>query len=417
MRELEPLPFTEEDKRTLRALRVDENGPGTIVHDFEALISFARGRDVPVSKVNQVPSRTLLPQINALMARQIEVRLKRPMIKSYPHIEGLYLLLRATGLGQVGGTRTKPVLLIDQALYDAWSALNPTERYFTLLETWLLRADSGIVGERTSSAFPVDGSIFYTAKLLRHAGTEGLPIADNDQAAWYWYDAPGRMGIALLELFGLATMDVRRPRAGEGWVVDRLYRTPLGKAVFALFYEAPSSDMHEILGPAALTPRSGALQPLFAPYVPQWQHILALPEWAFRPGRYTFKVSLDRGLWRRIAIDAQEPLDVLAGAILNAYAFDHDHLYEFRYRNRFGADESAHHPYMDQGPWTSDMRVGDVPLPVGQSMTYVFDFGDWWEFEVTLEEIEPAGEGADPAVVDQAGEAPEQYPSWGDEEW
>jgi hypothetical protein len=50
-------------------------------------------------------------------------------------------------------------------------------------------------------------------------------------------------------------------------------------------------------------------------------------------------------------------------------------------------------------------------------MTYVFDFGDWWEFEVTLEEIEPAGVGADPAVVDQAGEAPEQYPSWGDEEW
>ncbi len=416
---LQVFELTDEHKCTLRALRVDENGPGTILHDFEALLAYVRGRDLPVSKVNQLLPRKVLPQINARMSKPIEVRLKRPQLKSYPHLEGLYLLLRATGLGQVEGTSTKKVLRIDPALHEAWSALNPTERYFTLLETWLLRGNPEIVGERVGLFdFPVSHFV-ATANLLRSAGSEGVPIADNDQAAWYWFYSPGRMGFALLEVFGLATVDLRPPQGGEGWVVERVYRTPLGGAVFALLCEAVFSDYGKVAELMdAPQPSLGKLQAVFTPYVRQWQHSLALPSWDFRPGRYIFNASLGRGLWRRIAIDAQEPLDVLAGVILDAYAFDHDHLYEFSYRNRYGVKESVQHPYMDEGPWTSEVRVGDVPLALGQSMTYLFDFGDWWEFEVTLEQIEAAGEGAEgPAVLDGRGGAPEQYPSWDDEEW
>ena len=413
------LELTDEHVRTLRALRVDENRPGTILHDFGALLAFVRGRDLPVSKAHQLLPLKVLPQTNALLRHPIEVRLQRPQLKSYPHVQGLYLLLRATGLGQIGGTPAKPLLLIDRSVHEAWSALNPTERYFTLLEAWLLRGRPEIVGERKGAfGFPMR-QFADAAALLHRAGAEGLPIADNDEAAWFWYDAPGRMGIALLEMFGLATVVSRPPQDGEGWVVDCVYRTPLGGAVFALLHEAVFSDYEKVAELADTPQRSlGALQPVFAPYVPQWQHSLALPSWVFRGGRHIFKVSLGRGLWRRIAIDAGEPLDVLAGAILDAYAFDHDHLYEFSYRNRFGVDESVHHPYMDEGPWTSEVRVGDVPLAVGQSMTYLFDFGDQWEFGVTLEQIEPAGEGPDrPAVLDGRGDAPEQYPSRDEGEW
>jgi hypothetical protein len=411
--------LTDEHVRTLRALRVDENGPGTILHDFQSLLAFVRGRDLPVSKVHQLLPLKVLPQINALLRQPIEVRLQRPQLKSYPHVQGLYLLLRATGLGQIGGTPTKPLLLIDPAVHEAWSALNPTERYFTLLEAWLLRGKPEIVGERGGGfGFPTR-QFADAAELLRCAGCEGLSIADNDQAAWFWYDAPGRMGIALLEMFGLATVVPRPPQDGEGWVVDRLYRTPLGGAVFALLHEAVFSDYTKVAELADTPqPTLGALQPVLTPYVPQWQHSLALPSWVFRGGRHIFKVSLGRGLWRRIAIDAKEPLDVLAGVILDAYAFDHGHLYQFSYRNRFGVVERVQHPYFDDGPWTSEVRVGDVPLAVGQSMTYLFDFGDQWEFEVTLEQTEPPGEAPDrPAVLDRRGDAPEQYASRGDQEW
>ena len=53
--------------------------------------------------------------------------------------------------------------------------------------------------------------------------------------------------------------------------------------------------------------------------------------------------------------------------------------------------------------------VGDVPLRVGQAMTYVFDFGDWWEFDVTLESVDPEMAIEKPVVLEAHGEPPEQY--------
>jgi len=123
---------------------------------------------------------------------------------------------------------------------------------------------------------------------------------------------------------------------------------------------------------------------------------------------HIFRVAL-RQVWRRIAIPADQTLDALASTILDAVEFDHDHLYEFSYHNRFGVLERVHHPTMDEAPWTSEVRVGDVPLRVGHAMTYVFDFGDWWEFAVTLERVDPGMAIKEPVVLEKRGEPPSQY--------
>ena len=103
--------------------------------------------------------------------------------------------------------------------------------------------------------------------------------------------------------------------------------------------------------------------------------------------------------------------------ILDAFDFDYDHLYEFSYRNAFGAREGVYHPYMDEEPSAEEVRVGDLPLAVGTVMDYVYDFGDNWEFECKLERIEASGEApARPEIVEKRGEAPAQYPGWEDEE-
>jgi hypothetical protein len=77
--------------------------------------------------------------------------------------------------------------------------------------------------------------------------------------------------------------------------------------------------------------------------------------------------------------------------------------------------ESVHHPFMDDGPWTSEVLVGDLPLGVGQEMTYLFDFGDNWEFKVTLERIDPPDAAIKaPVVLESQGEPFEQYRRWDD---
>jgi hypothetical protein len=147
--------------------------------------------------------------------------------------------------------------------------------------------------------------------------------------------------------------------------------------------------------------------------VPAWQNNLSLPAWAFRTGIHVFKTSLGPRLWRRIAIPGDLTLDALAETIIGAFEFDYDHLYRFSYRNCFGVETHINHPYLDEGPWTSEVRVGDVPLPEGQSMGYLYDFGDWWEFDVSLERVDPPDRAMkEPAILDARGQAPEQYPTW-----
>jgi hypothetical protein len=56
--------------------------------------------------------------------------------------------------------------------------------------------------------------------------------------------------------------------------------------------------------------------------------------------------------------------------------------------------------------------VGDVPLRVGQKMTYLYDFGDCWEFEVTLEQVDQDTTVKKLRVLEMHGNPPEQYPNW-----
>jgi Plasmid pRiA4b ORF-3-like protein len=118
-------------------------------------------------------------------------------------------------------------------------------------------------------------------------------------------------------------------------------------------------------------------------------------------------------VWRRIAIPAEATLDDLVNSILKSVGFDDDHLYEFAYRDRFGATVRVEHPDSHEGPWTDEVRVGDLPLEPGQMMTLTYDFGDEWQFEVRLERIEPPGSKIKVArILERHGKAPEQYPEW-----
>jgi Plasmid pRiA4b ORF-3-like protein len=392
---------------------VGEDKPGTVLYDFHKLLSFVQERELAASKTYQLLPLQVLPEINARLAHPIRLDLKRPQLKSYPHIQGLYLLLRASGLGCIRGTPSKPVLAINEAVYDSWSSLNPTERYFTLLETWLRRGYPEIVGER-GTPFRFFRNYFQDcAGLIYSVQEDGLPVADNDRAEGYLHYSPGLYGVALLEMFGFLLVRHGRSQEGQGWQVEHVSSTPLGTAVFALLTEAVSGDFRILELEDTRPELFGALQPAFRPYVPAWRNNLSLPVWAFRGGVHVFKVSLWRGLWRRIAVPGRLTLDALARAILDAFEFTHDHLYQFSYRSQFGVKTHVNHPYMDDGPWTSEVRVGDVQLPEGQSMTYLYDFGDFWEFDVALECVGLADAATtDPIILDGRGEAPAQYPSW-----
>jgi hypothetical protein len=62
---------------------------------------------------------------------------------------------------------------------------------------------------------------------------------------------------------------------------------------------------------------------------------------------------------------------------------------------------------------TDIVKIGSLPLSIGSSMEYIFDFGDWWEFKIELEKIQSDATQTDyVGIIEQFGDAPEQYPDW-----
>ena len=73
---------------------INEKNPGSILADFETLLRFIGPEGSPVSGRRHYLPLSLLPDINEQMTQPLDIDLKRPLQKSYPHINGLYYLLR-----------------------------------------------------------------------------------------------------------------------------------------------------------------------------------------------------------------------------------------------------------------------------------------------------------------------------------
>jgi hypothetical protein len=394
----------------LKQQTITETEPGTILRDFQTLLDFVGESGTPVSGKNHLLPQKSLTELNERLSEPIQLDLKRPQQKSYPPINGLYLLLRASGLGQIISKGKKPFLMLNPTILSSWNSLNPTERYFTLLEAWLLRADEEMLGERRSPLNEGTKCLHYWPRVP----DKGQKIASysEQQSLSYW---PELHNLALMKLFGFIQIESAKPETGKGWRIKKIKRSPLGDALMGVVVRAflERGMVWESEQNSAVS--FGELQSALQPYFPQWQNNLIIPQHEFRSGVYIFKVSVGK-IWRRIAISSQMTLADLSSLILESVDFDSDHLDMFIYKNQIGRNVEVSHPYADGSPSTNEVQIGDLPLAEGTSMTYIFDFGDWWEFDVQLEKIETETAKSNyAAIVDRHGESPPQYPDW--EEW
>lgn len=407
-----------EAQQLLRTQKFGERSPGTVLADFEMLLESIGSEGVAAGGVHHLLPIASLPELNARLSSPMAVAMKRPQQKSYPFLNGLYLLVRATGLVGVRGSGTRARLVVDPQVLASWRELNPTERYFTLLEAWLIHARPEMCGERAN---PFEDCFLFSVMSL-YAYMLERPGAPGEEVWRSYYSRYQAIGccLPLLALFGLVDLEQDSPGSNGEWRVRAVKPRPFGHALMAAVF-ASSREALLADGPEAETPEEtsgllhpvfGVLQPGLAPLFPEWRANLKHPDVPFRDGMHVFRASLGSA-WRRVAVMGKMTLDQLAHAILKAFRFDSDHLYCFEFPNRVGAHITVNAPPMDDGPWTDAVQVGELPLDVGSAMSYVFDFGDNWRFKVELEEVGPAKPAMKkPTLLASKGEAPNQYPDW-----
>lgn len=150
---------------------------------------------------------------------------------------------------------------------------------------------------------------------------------------------------------------------------------------------------------------------------------------------FVFKVALQaqKKIWRRIALRSDQTLDDFHECIFVAFDRYDEHLYSFYLpppgskgrRAMMDALEYTSPIMLEQpGPFdwmeahdASKTAVGSLGLEAKRQLRYLFDFGDDWWHEITVEQIDGTpDDGEYPRVVERRGDSPPQYPDL-EEDW
>jgi len=133
--------------------------------------------------------------------------------------------------------------------------------------------------------------------------------------------------------------------------------------------------------------------------------------------QYVFKIALARrrAVWRKIALPGGQTLDDLHRAIFHAFDRFDEHRYCFYFpkpgiRGRERLRDAVEYGQPTPGVRDAETATLDsLKLKAGQGFVYLFDFGDRWWHEVTVEQIGGVGAGDYPRLVEKHGSSPPQY--------
>ncbi len=402
----------------LKRQKIDESGPGTILADFEALLKFVGTVGIKTGGKNFRIPLAALNDLDERMTHPLRPKLERPQQLSFPHLNGLYLLFRSTGLGVASGQGTTGRLSVHPKALEQWKSLNPVEKYFTLFHAFLA-GDWSLISSDRSSGFGLMQDIAWSYE--RAVGLRTAKLKPGKSFTEYFFGWKDQTVSALLELFGILEISRGEPRAGENWRITAIQPTEFGTALLARLREYHIrrllDDRDDDLDDDDETAENETewLGSIFREEFPECLNTLRLNDNEFVEGIWQFKLSWGK-VWRRILIPAEATTEDLVDGILRELEFDKDHLYQFGLRDRSGRIITICHPALDSADFICDeFPIGSLPLDPGQSMTLVYDFGDNWKFQIKFEKLLPPDNTVTEfQVTERKGDAPSQYDFDGD---
>lgn len=138
--------------------------------------------------------------------------------------------------------------------------------------------------------------------------------------------------------------------------------------------------------------------------------------------KYTLRVypaGQGRNVYRMITICGTDTLDQLCMAILGAFDFTAEHLYEFCMDNKMYSEDNYRFNPMEDEMFDEDENEGtdieldELDLIKGQKFSLHYDFGDDWMFTIHVAKIEKVKGYQESMLITAKGKV-EQYPEWGE---
>ena len=173
-------------RRILDELDIVGNPPGSILRDFGVFLDYiGKNAPVPITMKTGYLPRNMFLEINERLSRPVQTRLKNPRMTSYPNVAGLYLLLRASGISWIHNGPKQRRLSLDGAALARWMSLNSVEKYFSLLETLLLRATPTLI---KGSDWFYGRVVSYWSYIFKRVPENGMYFLSNAEGSELFYN-------------------------------------------------------------------------------------------------------------------------------------------------------------------------------------------------------------------------------------
>jgi len=455
----------------MKTFKISEKSPTPLLYDFNIFINYLEENQITLTKTNQYLRGKDLFKLNQLMTNPIEDVTTRTPQETYPQLHLFYNLILAGKLYEKEFKGKTKILLKSTDLLEKYQYLTMTEKYFFLLETFWIDADWRVLQGGTFGKADVYTVTPVMEFLSQQSAGQKIDIQDTKhgqirQMMWDWeyyllyFEIFGFWRVLIDEAtrkqmssrratfaemlipteFGIKMAKVlKEERDLERWNLS--YReamgewnvvpgSPLGEIdhdpIDELMRTFGEEKIRNILEKKEIEETKVEVweeEKFFKPFQDLFvkgelqKTISKKRSKDFVEGNYIFKVSLKRGLWRRIKISSTNTLLDLHQIIQNAFDFDDDHLYAFFMSGQPWSKPKFTHPQDYDGIPVTEVKIGELGLKKGQEILYLFDYGDEWRFSVKLEKINTKEELVESEIIDEKGDAPEQYPDFFDSGW
>ena len=402
--------------------------PSHIIEDFRTYLDYLKTHEIKLTRSKGYFTKNDLISLYSQMKGENKEVPNHATQLGYPILHLFYQLSIVLDLIKVRRTSSSASAVIQQDRIDSFMALTATEQYISLLEAFWTEADwEELQGELRGR---VPRNIDYLFEKLE-------PFPANQSIELNRYDdiehLVSELGMFFYYFshFGFWTFTIDEEKINELTSAKAIKLTPFFKKIQEVLYETwePHTDQAQEQAFAQLAELFGfpdvpeevpeeeetgepqSLVSLLSPFFPREELSTTLKkkEPSFKAGSYLFKVSLGSSCWRTLKLSSSHTLLDLHNVIQEAFEFNDDHLYAF-YMDGVKFGKHYYNSPMDvSGPYVQEVKIGSLDLDEGQSFLYLFDFGDEWEFFLHVLAVNEEGEGDDPQVEEELGDAPDQY--------
>ncbi|HMA82885.1 MAG TPA: plasmid pRiA4b ORF-3 family protein [Candidatus Thermoplasmatota archaeon] len=435
---------------------ITKTKPTPLIKDFTAFVQYLKTHDISLTPTNEHFSRTDLFELNKRMTYPNTKNTRRSDQKFYPRLHFFYHLAIGGKLFKKIPGKNSRLTLQETKRLRLFYELTTVEQYFFLLETFWVDTD----WEKLQCGYFGRAPFYGMENVLIAIGElkPGIKILlekkENDILKRLFQD--WEFFLVFFSYFGFwkVTRKIKdEPNFPKSYfIAESIIFLPVGVKIAPILGKTRKlkrwnlARRRQMFGewnglPGSLISGeelsefteyffdgkqaeekdkdSEKHEPFFLPFVSLFkknQLTKTIPRKRIHcaDGTYVFKISLGGDLWRRIKLSSDHTLHDLHRSIQRAFDFDSDHLYSFFMDNKAWSKNSFVSPSErcggGVGPFADEGYIGKLGLNEGQSILYLFDYGDEWRFRVKLEQIQKEkSKPKNPHIIDLEGKPPSQY--------